>query len=304
MRRIYIYLILLLLMQNCTHKAENMRELDLQGHRGCRGLMPENTIPGFLRALEIGVTTLEMDLVISKDQKVVVSHEPYFSHEISTDPEGKSISAKNERLFNLYEMNYDEIMQYDVGLKPHPRFPKQQKIAAIKPLFIDVIEETERAVLQNEYQKPYYNIEIKRLPAQDAVFHPPVREFADLVVKAVNNTGIKDRIIIQSFDPESLQMVREIDPEIDLALLVESTKSPKENLNTLGFTPQVYSPHYLLVDFDLVAFCKENSMQLIPWTVNNEQQMKRMIDLGVDGIITDYPDILHKVMNELNIELK
>jgi glycerophosphoryl diester phosphodiesterase len=266
--------------------------------------MPENTIPGFLKALEIGVTTLEMDLVISKDYKVVVSHEPYFSHEISTDPEGKSISAKNERLFNLYEMNYDEIMRYDVGLKPHPRFPKQEKIPAIKPLFKDVVRTVEETVVQKGYRKPFYNIEIKRVPTQDAVFHPPAREFADLVVEAVNNTGIKDRIIIQSFDLESLQLVRETDPEIGLALLIENTISPKENLNALGFTPRVYSPNYLLVNDNLVAFCKENSIQLIPWTVNNEQEMKRLIGLGVDGIITDYPDVLRDLMKELDIEIK
>jgi glycerophosphoryl diester phosphodiesterase len=280
------------------------KSLDLQGHRGCRGLMPENTIAGFLKALEIGVTTLEMDLVISKDNKVVVSHEPFFSHEISTDPEGKSISEKNERLFNLYEMNYDEIMQFDVGLRPHPRFPKQQKLPAIKPLLIDVIHEAEKAVLQNSYQKPLYNIEIKRVAEQDDVYHPNAREFAKLVVSIVNNTGLKDRIVIQSFDIQSLQIIREIDREIGVVLLIENDKTAKENLDALGFTPEVYSPGYALVNEDLVIFCKENNMQLIPWTVNNKQDMERMIELGVDGIITDYPDILRDLMKELNVELK
>ncbi|MBT8262465.1 MAG: glycerophosphodiester phosphodiesterase [Bacteroidia bacterium] len=280
------------------------KTIDLQGHRGCRGLMPENTIPGFLKALEIGVTTLEMDLFISKDHKVVVSHEPYFSHLIATDPDGKSISSKNERLYNLYEMNYDEIMQYDVGLKPHPSFPRQEKLHAIKPLFADVVRAAEQAVDQNAYQKPFYNVEIKRVPWQDEVYHPHVREFVKLVVEAIWNTGIENRIVVQSFDPQSLQRVREIDPKIGLVLLVGNDRSPEENLSSLGFTPKVYSPEYSLVNEGLLIFCKENNMELIPWTVNNKQQMIRMIELEVDGIITDYPDILHEAIEVMNVTMK
>ncbi|MCW5520442.1 glycerophosphodiester phosphodiesterase [Aureitalea sp. L0-47] len=278
--------------------------IDLQGHRGCRGLMPENTIPGFLKTLDIGVTTLEMDLVISADKQVVVSHEPFFSHEISTAPNGEVISEENKRSYNMYQMTYDSIATFDVGLKPHSRFPKQKKMEAVKPLFLDVVKEVEHYVIQNEISKPFYNIEIKRNPKYDNIYHPNGQEFAELVVSAVAMSGVKERVVIQSFDPESLQIVRKIDPEIPLVLLIENKLTPEKNLKKLGFTPAIYSPAHVLVDASLVEFCKLNSMELIPWTVNDKDEMKRLIDLGVDGIITDYPDILNKMLDNLSATRK
>src|SRR6478609_10173263 len=112
----------------------------LEGHRGCRGLFPENTIPAFLNSVSMAITTLEMDVVITKDKKVVVSHDNYFSHEITTKPNGNTVTQAEEKSLNIYKMTYDEVKKYDVGLKPHPRFPQQQKIAAYKPLLLDVVD--------------------------------------------------------------------------------------------------------------------------------------------------------------------
>src|SRR5688572_5211788 len=128
---------LLLTALSCTpvKKSQNpmSTSLDLQGHRGARGLMPENTIPAMLKAIDLGVTTLEMDVVISKDHKVVLSHDTYFSDNITTTPDGKHLSKKETTQHLLYQMPYDSIKKYDVGLKPHPDFPRQQKIAIYKP---------------------------------------------------------------------------------------------------------------------------------------------------------------------------
>ncbi len=286
------------------------RTIDLQGHRGCRGLMPENTIPGFLKALEFGVSTLEMDLAISADFQVVVSHEPYFSHEIATDQQGNYISEENELEHNIFKMPYSEVRKYDVGLRPHARFPKQKKIATFKPLLYDVVVQVEHEVLQHGYPKPFYNIEIKRNPLSDEMFHPNAQDFARIVsdlIDRMSNSGtedLKERIIIQSFDPESLRAFREIDPQIKLALLVENDAAARQNLDVLGFTPEIYSPAYKLVDKELVEFCKENSMELIPWTVNLKQDMVHMIEMGVDGIITDYPNILKDLLDSMKIEIK
>ncbi|RZL07334.1 MAG: glycerophosphodiester phosphodiesterase, partial [Pedobacter sp.] len=104
-------------------------KFDVQGNRGSRGIMPENTIPAMIKGIQLGVTTLELDAVISKDKQVVVSQEPYFNHEISTAPSGKPISLKTQKDHNIYAMNYDEVRKYDVGQKVHPRFPGQQKPA-------------------------------------------------------------------------------------------------------------------------------------------------------------------------------
>ncbi|MFO0414793.1 MAG: glycerophosphodiester phosphodiesterase family protein, partial [Bacteroidota bacterium] len=114
-------------------------QFDLQGHRGCRGLMPENTIPAMLHAMDLGVTTLELDVVISADGKVVVSHEPWMSSEIATKEDGKQVIHAEEKNLNLFRMNYTEIQKFDVGLKPHPRFPDQKKMKVVKPLLTDVI---------------------------------------------------------------------------------------------------------------------------------------------------------------------
>ena len=116
-----------------TGKPANSVSFDKQGHRGCRGLMPENTIPAMLHALQLGVNTLEMDIVFTKDKVAILSHEPFFNHEITTTPAGQFIEETAEKNYNIFNMSFAETQQYDVGLKPHPRFAQQQKIAAHKP---------------------------------------------------------------------------------------------------------------------------------------------------------------------------
>jgi len=286
------------------NSTKAQRFVDVQGHRGCRGILPENTIEGFIKALEVGVTTLEMDVVISKDKQVVVSHEPYFSHEISTAPSGEIITRKSEKQYNIYRFNYDEIKQYDVGMKTHSRFPRQKKIPAFKPLLKDVIALSEEYAENNSLKKPHYNIEIKRKPEMDSIFHPSVEEFVQLVVSQVNDSNISDRACIQSFDIESLQRVKKIAPELTTALLIENNNSLEDNLKRLGFTPNIYSPYYRLVSQDLVNSCKEKGMRVIPWTVNKEKDMIEMIELNVDGIITDYPQELIVLLDELKIGIK
>src|SRR5687768_4410221 len=113
---------------------------DKQGHRGCRGLMPENTIAAMLKAIDLGVTTLETDIAITKDKQPILSHEPFFNHEITTKPDGSFVTEAEEKSLNIYKMDYEQVKSFDVGLKPHPRFPHQQKIKAIKPLLEEMIE--------------------------------------------------------------------------------------------------------------------------------------------------------------------
>lgn len=219
-----IYLLILLLSFSSFSLAQSsfkMKQLDKQGHRGCRGLYPENTIPGFLKAIDLGVTTLEMDLVITKDKQVILSHEPFFNHEITTLPNGESISESNERGFNIYEMPYSEVKKYDVGLKAHPRFLEQQKIKANKPLLSDVIDSVEIHVQTKQKQPVYYNIETKIQPQTDNVYHPDPKEFVDLMMAVILKKKIQNRVIVQSFDSRSLQYLHQNYPTIKTALLVE-----------------------------------------------------------------------------------
>jgi glycerophosphoryl diester phosphodiesterase len=268
---------------------------DIEGHRGCRGSLPENSISAFIKALELGVTTLEMDLVISKDKKVVVSHEPYFSHEICLTPEGKNISKEEESSFNIYQMNYEQIKKFDCGTKPHPRFPQQQKIFSIKPLFKDVIDISENHIKEKDYSKVQYNVEIKSTPEGDNLFHPEPGEYAELIYEILKEKNILERTIIQSFDIRALQYIHNKYPFIALSFLIENTLTPEQNLKNLGFTPNIYSPEYILVDQHLISFTKKQKMKIIPWTVNEPEKISRLVKLGVDGVITDYPDLFNKL---------
>lgn len=280
------------------------KQIDVQGHRGCRGLLPENTIPAFIEALHIGVTTLEMDVVISKDSLVVVSHEPFFSYHISTLPNGDLIREENEKKHNLYLLNYADIKKYDVGLRTHPNFTKQEKIAVVKPLLSQVIDTAESYVNQHQLKKPYYNIEIKRKPENDSKFHPPLHTFVDLVLAQVKTSGISPRVCIQSFDIATLQRVHQLAPELTTCLLIENEKPFQENVDLLGFTPNIYSPYYKLLTPEIMKSCAQRNILVIPWTVNTTQDMRQMLELNVDGIITDYPDQLKNLLIEMNIPIK
>jgi glycerophosphoryl diester phosphodiesterase len=135
-----------------------------------------------------------------------------------------------------------------------------------------------------------WNIEIKSQPEWDGLRHPPVEEFARLVVAELNGLGIAEKSTVQSFDPRALQAMHRQAPAIELAFLIENADSVEANLKRLDFVPAIYSPYYLTVSSQMVKKCHDRRMKLIPWTVNDVPAMRRLIGLGVDGIITDYPD--------------
>ncbi len=266
---------------------------DKEGHRGCRGLMPENTIPAYLYAIDLGVTTLEMDAVITKDSQVVMSHEPFFNHEITTKPDRSYVTLQEEKSLNIYNMTYNEVKTFDVGLKPHPRFPQQQKIKAVKPLLKDVVDSVTTFMMTRKRPPVFYNIETKSDPAGDGIFHPKPAEFVELLMDVIKEKGIEDRTIIQSFDIRTLQYLHENYPVIKTALLIEEfdKKSFALQLKELGFIPTIYSPAYHLITPLLVKQCHETGIKIIPWTVNDKTEIERLKNLGVDGIISDYPNL-------------
>lgn len=268
-------------------------QFDIQGHRGCRGLSPENTVGAMIKALDLGVTTLEMDVVISKDNKVVVSHEPWFGSDITTKPDGTFITPAEAMKYNLFQMNYDEIKKYDVGIKHHPRFPKQEKIKAIKPLLSDLLDSVAESMKVRRRPLPYFNIETKCLPAGDGKFHPKPAEFVELLMTVIKEKQIEERVIVQSFDFRTLRYLHEKYPSIKTAMLIEDSDEEdlEGQLKRLGFTPSVYSPNHSLVDEELVKQCHDKGMKIIPWTVNDKKQINKLRKVGVDGIITDYPDL-------------
>jgi glycerophosphoryl diester phosphodiesterase len=278
-------------MKRSSLKVDLPVEFDIEGHRGCRGLFPENTVPAFLKALELGVTTLEMDVVITKDRQVLVSHDPFMSHEFCLDPEGKMISPEDEKSHIIYRMDYRMVASYDCGLKPHPRFAVQKKMPATKPLLKEVIDVTEK------FQKEHgcvvdYNIEIKSTPEGDTIFHPGYEDFSDLLMAVLLEKKIEKKTIVQCFDLRPLQYLHKKYPAMTLSYLVENSNTPEDNIAILGFVPDIYSPDYSLVDDHLIRYAEKNNMRIIPWTVNDLDTIIRLQKMGVHGIITDYPDLL------------
>jgi len=264
---------------------------DWQGHRGARGLMPENTVPAFLKALEYPqIRTLELDLAISKDSQVVVSHDPWLSAEICSMPNGAPIAAEMEEKLLLYHMPYSEIKTYDCGKRGNKRFPEQQAMEAHIPLLSEVIQTVQAYCQEKNRDFPFYNIEIKSQPDWDGSKHPPVAQFAELVLAVVQKMGIQERVCIQSFDPRALREVKKRAPEMTVALLVENTRGMDANVKELGFIPDIYSPYYKMVTVNVVQKAHELHMRIIPWTVNDRDTMVFLKGIGVDGIITDYPN--------------
>lgn len=274
------------------HKKKRLPAFDVQGHRGARKLMPENTIPAFITALDFGVNTLEMDAAITKDNKVVISHDPFFNHEIILKPDGSQITQNEEKSLMIYKMNYDEVKKYDVGSKGNKWFPEQRHFKAIAPLLSDVIDSADMHARKTNRALPFYNIEIKSHPPFDNIYYPSVEKYTDLIMSVLTQKNIMSRVIIQSFDIRALKYMHQKYPTIKLALNAnnDSKKTFEERLTELGFTPYIFSPIVDMVDSQLVSDCRAKKVRLIPYVVDEVAEMKRLKSLGVNGFMTDFPN--------------
>lgn len=277
--------------QEDRRKMAKDRVFDWQGHRGARGLAPENTVPAFLRALEFPeIGTLELDLAVSADEQLVVSHEPWLSSAICAHPDGSAVLPEEEENLLIFKHAYLEIQEFDCGTRGNPRFPEQEAQSAHKPTLDVVVKAVEEFCESTGREIPLFNIEIKSQPEWDGIKTPAPERFAQLVADKLRELELEERACIQSFDPRSLRAMRAIAPHITLALLVENLKGLETNVASLGFVPSIYSPYYKLVRPSTVKKAHQMNMKIIPWTVNETAQMKRLQAMGVDGIITDYPN--------------
>jgi glycerophosphoryl diester phosphodiesterase len=270
--------------------AFNVLAVDWQGHRGARGLYPENTIGAMEEALKYPVTTLELDVVISKDKKVVVSHEPWMNEEICLDSKGNKIKGHEH---NLYKLDYEEIALYDCGTLPHPRFSLQKKINVGKPTLDKLLLVTEETLKRLNRSDVQYNIEIKSTPEEEKDgYQPDVKTFSDLVVKTILARLPATRFTLQSFDWRVLQYLHTAYPEMRLVALNEDPMASGDVLKKLGFKPYVYSPDFALLTQNDLDFFHKEGIKVVVWTVNEIPQMKALLKMGVDGIITDYPNLI------------
>jgi len=274
-------------------RMHTINTMDYQAHRGGRGLMPENTIAAMLAVMDNAkVTTLEMDLAITKDKQVVVSHDPILNPLITTKPDGSFIKATELNNNIIYQMDYATLEKYDVGLKPHPVFTGQKKLAATIPTLsslIDSVEKKSKVI----GRKMNYNIEIKSVEGKDITEHPGPDEFVELVVITLEKKNILDRTSLQSFDLRPLRVLHEKYPNIKTSYLVfgEASANAEKQIALLGFQPTIYSPEYKYVNQAMMDYCHQKNIQVIPWTVNTKEEINALIELKVDGIITDYPNL-------------
>jgi glycerophosphoryl diester phosphodiesterase len=267
------------------------KQINIQGHRGARGLYPENTLRGFIEAVKLGVNAIELDVVISADKKVVVSHEAWMNEDFCSLPDGTPVEKGTGKDYNLYKMRYTEIKKFDCGKMANAEFPMQMAMPSYKPLLDEVITYVELYTKENNLSPVSYNIELKTEP-EDELFSPPPGMFVDLVHDELSKHQLDDRIQIQSFDVRLLRELKKKDASIRIGLLVENDESLETNMERLGFIPATYSPEFFLVTSTLVSEVHRQDMKIIPWTVNEQEDMLRLLSLGVDGIITDYPNRL------------
>lgn len=314
----------LLALVHCTSWAEIPR-FDLQAHRGARWLLPENSLPGFAHALGVGVHTLELDIAITQDRVLVLSHDPLLNPDITRGPDGDFISSRGPAIVKLTAR---ELQQYDVGrIRPGTsyarQFSEQRPMEGVRiPRLADLFALVRKA--GNEQVR--FAIETKVTPhrPQDTV---PPDEFARAVIAAIREAGLESRASILSFDWRTLQVVQREAPAIPTVYISMQRPSAIDNIQagnptgspwTAGFqfkdhgsVPRMikaagghtWSSYWGDLTPESVQEAHALGLKVLAWTVNDPLQMARFIDMGVDGIVTDRPDVLRQEMAKRGMQL-
>ncbi|MEO8109352.1 MAG: glycerophosphodiester phosphodiesterase family protein [Ginsengibacter sp.] len=291
-------LFILIALASCSAKIAqkyNAAAFDRQAHRGGRGLMPENTIASEKNAINYDCT-LEMDLQMTKDKKIIVSHDAYFNSAFSLAPGGDTMSKKDGLSRLIYSMPYDSVIKYDVGIKPYPDFPRQKKMPAVRPLLSVLIDSVEAyAARQNHVN--HYNIEIKSSPKNDGRTYSSLEEYIVSAMNIIISKGIASRTMMQSFDVRALTIIHKKYSKIKTAFLVGANdkRTTEGYIEELGFKPDIFSPDFSLVTPSLVKAFHRQNILVIPWTADTLEDIQRLKNMGVDGIITDYPDLFSQL---------
>lgn len=286
-----------------SKKKTNKNEIDfpefmIEGHRGTRGLMPENTIQGMIKAVLDGANALELDLQFTADGKVVVAHDPYINRIYSLDPAGNEIPEEDAKKYIIYDMDYVDVRMFDVGSKDYPNYPRQGKLKTYIPELGEMIDSVEQFTTSNNMKPVIWNIEIKANLTSDNKYHPAPAELIRNVVEVLKSRGIDNRFYIQSFDARQIQEVRKSYPAIPVAYLTDDkSKTIAQHITAVGFQPEIFSPFHQIVTQSMIDEAHSLGMRIIPWTVNDESQMKSLMKMGVDGLITDFAGDLYHLRN-------
>ena len=280
-------------LSSSPSQKQDFPAFSYEAHRGGRGLYPENSIGAMKMAIGLPkVTTLEMDCHISKDNKVVVFHDDYLNPKFIQYTDGKPLSGKDNK-GTVYDYNYADLSRFDIGSKFYKDFPKQEKTPTAIPLLADLIDETEALAKKMRTAPMFYNIETKSTEGKDGIYHPDPRQFSDLLLQVVIDKGIAPRTVIQSFDKRTIQYIHRTYPQIKTSYLIsgKNKKNVAQLVEELGYRPFIISPYYTLVTPTFVNDAHKAGIKVLPWTVNDKAEIEKLKKLGVDGIISDYPDL-------------
>lgn len=275
------------------------KNFDFQGHRGARGLAPENTWPAFQTSLQYDVDTLELDIHVTKDKQLIIHHDHKVNSDICQFSNEKSIPEKRIRFWTL-----DELKNLDCGSKKNPRFPDQKLYPGTSLITLDELFEKIREYEKKHpaKKKVFFNIETKIENGIDT--EKDKEEFAELLVRSIHDSGMIERSTIQSFDLEILPFIKNYNPNLKTAALfspgywkgfwLKTGILNSERKRIIEKAAQVHadiiSPHYVYINKEFIKLANEKKLRVIPWTVNDKKTMIRLIRLKIDGMITDYPN--------------
>ncbi|MFA8299386.1 MAG: glycerophosphodiester phosphodiesterase family protein [Hyphomicrobiales bacterium] len=299
MKPIYYLLAFFLMIVSCESGTKKLKDTVFQdkkviiGHRGARGLLPENTIPGFIKGIELGVDAIECDVFISHDDQIIISHGPTISSVFASNPDGSPVTKAQSDSLIIHKMNYDEILKYDVGKRVNPDFPRQKSIPQKIPLLTHMFDSVKRYYKEHpEIQKEVvFILEIRSWHTWDNVYTPPYNQYIDSVMFTVKRYYGPERIILHTYDTRALKYLRRNYPEYTTEYL-RRWPDAMRNLDSLRFSPKVYGPLFHQATKPDIDTLHKLGIKVFTWTPDTLDQMIYQLDsLNVDGIGTDYPDI-------------
>ncbi|MEP7155384.1 MAG: glycerophosphodiester phosphodiesterase [Betaproteobacteria bacterium] len=314
------WLLLMILLGGCATK------IDLQAHRGGRGLMPENTLPAFQNAMRIGVTTLELDTAITRDGVVIIAHDPLLNPDIARGPDGKWLEKKGP---SLHSLNYAELMQYDIGrLNPASAYGKRySQQTAVDGTRYSKLADLFAATRAAGDRHIRFNIETKISPDEPGETVDP-ETFANTLLAVVLSENMAGRVTLQSFDWRTLKIFQQKAPGIPTVYLSAQQKfldnisagKPEGSRWTAGLNVRdydgsvarmvkaaggaIWSPYFGDVDEGKIREAQQLGLQVVVWTVNEARDIERMLDWKVDGIISDYPDRVRVALDARGMKVR
>lgn len=299
MKKLTLYAVVALLASSGCQVKKNQQSSEPQfptfsaeAHRGGRGLMPENSIIAMLDAMRYDkITTLEMDTHITKDNQVIVTHDDYLSPNFTLTPDGKEIPKADAKKYPVYQMDYNLIKTFDIGTKINAGFTQQKKIKTHIPLLGDLIDSVQQEIKAKGKKQYFYNIETKCDEKGDGIVNPTPEVFVKLLMDVIEEKKITPYVVIQSFDKRTIQILNKKYPKVKTSYLVNNKKTYEENIADLGFKPFILSTEWKMVTAELVKKAHADGVKIIPWTANTAKDINHLKSLGVDGIITDYPNL-------------